>query len=102
MYFEKIDVDVRSMTDDLAQDIISGNSQASRTLAKLIEADTQGVFQPFAEAFAARLSDHIKRWVELGVPEANVALDEAVYQLLKMTAIDWDGYPSTGRPGEES
>ncbi|MCB0210809.1 MAG: hypothetical protein KDJ52_15835 [Anaerolineae bacterium] len=102
MYFETIEIDVQSMTNALAQDIISGNPAASHTLAKLIEADTQGVFQPFAQAFAARLSDHIRRWVELGVPEADVALDEAIYQLLKITAIDWDGYPSTGRPGEES
>lgn len=102
MFYEETHLNVKEEALTLASNIIDGNLDASHHLARLIEADTKGVFQPFAQAFAARLHDHLKRWAELGIPEPDAALEEAIYELLKFTAVDWDGYPSTGRPGEEA
>jgi hypothetical protein len=60
------------------------------------------VFQPFAEALAARLRDHLHRWAELGVTDPELTLEDEVYELLKRAAIDWDRFPCNGRPGEEA
>jgi hypothetical protein len=79
-----------------------GDSYASVHLARLIEADTKGALQPFAEALTARLTDHLNRNAELGITDAGESLEDEVYRLLHMAAIDWDGRPKTGRPGEEA
>jgi hypothetical protein len=85
----------------LIDDLDKGDPCASVHLARLIEADTQGVFRPFAEVLAARLGDHLKRYAELGVSDPEMTLTDEVYHLLQMAAVDWDGLPCNGRPGEE-
>ena len=80
----------------------NGDPVASHYLARIIEADTQGAFQPFAQALAARLCDLLERWAELGETDPYVTLEDEVYGLFQTTAIDWDGLQHNGRPGEES
>ncbi len=86
----------------LVHHLKEGDCCASINLARLIQADTQGVFQPFAEALAARLQDHLSRWAELGETDPRITLEDEVYQLLKVASIDWNGHPCNGRPGEEA
>ncbi|RMF04147.1 MAG: hypothetical protein D6768_03995 [Chloroflexi bacterium] len=86
----------------LVQCLENGDTQASIHLARLIETDESGVFQPFADAVTARLSDHLLRWAELGETNPAVTLEDEVYQILKTASTDWDGIFSSGRPGEES
>ena len=44
---------------------------------------------------AARLRDELERWAQLGVADPDVALEGEVYHLLKVTAVDWDGWLHT-------
>ena len=78
-----------------------GDTYASVHLARLVQTDTKGTLQPFAEALAARLCDHLGRYAEIGITDPYAALEDEVYELVKTAAIDWDGRPKTGRPGEE-
>jgi hypothetical protein len=78
-----------------------GDTYASVHLARLVQTDTKGALQPFAEALAARLCDHLGRYAEIGITDPFVALDDEVYKLLQIAAIDWDRRPKIGRPGEE-
>jgi hypothetical protein len=80
----------------------SGNQEASVHLARLIQADTRGALQPFAEALSARVCDHLNRYAELGITDPHTCLADEVYRLMKTAALDWDGLPKTGRPGEEA
>ncbi len=102
MITEKTKVDLQEEANNLVYYLLEGKTCASNYLARLIESDNKGVFVPFAEAFAARLRDHLHRFAELGETDPEVTLEDEVYQLLKMAAIDWDGLPCTGRPGEEA
>ena len=102
MFAETMVFDVKAETELLAQDLMSGDTCASFRLARLIEADSKGAFEPFAAALAARLRDHVERWAELDVTDPEITLDDEVYQILKAAAIDWDHLPCTGRPGEEA
>lgn len=77
-----------------------GNPDASHHLARLIEADDQSVFLPFAEALSARLRDHLQRFAEINITDPDETLDEEVYQLLKGAALDWSDMPTQGRMGE--
>jgi hypothetical protein len=95
-------IDIRRETEDLYNCLVSGDKRASVHLARLVEADTKGTLQPFAEALSARLCDHLHRFAEMGVIDPNRTLEDEVYGLLKTAAIDWDGFHKTGRPGEES
>jgi len=94
-------LNVKEEAESLAYYLTAGNPCASLYLARLIELDNQGTLQPFADALAARLQDHLQRWAELGSIDLDVVLEDEVYQLLKVTAVDWDGVPYTGYPGEE-
>lgn len=80
----------------------NGDTKASVHLARLIEADAHGALLPFAEALSARLIDHLNRFAELDITEPSTTLDEEVYQLLKVAAIDWALIPGQGRAGEGS
>ena len=71
-------------------------------MSRLIQADTQGALQSFAEALAARLGDHLNRYAELDITDPHTMLEDEVYRLIRTTAIDGDGLPKTGRPGEEA
>lgn len=102
MFAESMVFNVKEETEMLGQDLVNGDSCASFRLARLIEADSQGVFEPFAAALAARLRDHVVRWAELNVTDPEITLDDEVYQILKAAAVDWDHLPCTGRPGEEA
>jgi hypothetical protein len=95
-------INLRQEIDALFECINYGDRQASVHLARIIQADTQGTLQPFAEALAARLCDHLNRLAELGETDPYATLENEVYRLLKTAAIDWDGQPKTGRPGEEA
>jgi hypothetical protein len=86
----------------LAYYLGKGDACASHYLARLIEADTQGAFQPFAQALAARVREQLERWAELGVLDLEEMLEDEMYQLFKATAIDWDGWPGSDRPDEET
>ncbi len=78
----------------------NGDAAASVHLARLIEADAHGALLPFAEALGARIIDHLNRFAELNITEPDATLDEEVYQLLKVAAIDWALIPEQGRAGE--
>ena len=94
-------INLREEIEALFNCINRGDTQASVHLARIIQTDTRGTLQPFAEALTARLSDHLNRYAELGVTDPYVTLEDEVYRLIKTTAVDWDGFPKTGRPGEE-
>jgi hypothetical protein len=102
MIDQETNIDLQEEAQNLVLYMIDGETCASNHLARLIESDVHGVFVPFAEAFAARLRDHLHRYAELGETDPEVILEDEVYKLLKMAAIDWDGLPCTGRPGEEA
>jgi hypothetical protein len=99
---EEIAINLRDEVEGLLDCLTRGDTQASVHLARLIQADTEGVFQPFAEALAARLCDHLNRYAELGVTDPHTTLEDEVYKLIRTAAIDWDGLPKRGRPGEEA
>jgi hypothetical protein len=99
---EETTINLREEVEGLLDCLTRGNTQASVHLARLIQADTKGVFQPFAEALAARLCDHLNRYAELGITDPHTTLEDEVYRLIRTAAIDWDGLPKTGRPGEEA
>ena len=99
---ENVAVDLATEVAGLQNCLEKGDPHASIHLARLIEADTKGALQPFAEALTARLTDHLNRNAELGITDAYESLEDQVYRLLHMAAIDWDGRPKTGRPCEEA
>ncbi len=102
MLAEGATINIPEEAQKLAAYLEAGDPCASVHLARLIEADTQGTLRPFAEALAARLWDHLERYNELGITDPNVTLEDEVYRLLKAAAIDWNGLPCDGRPGEEA
>ena len=95
-------IDLKQEAEAFIHYLGSGDPCASRHLARLIEADNQGALRPFAEALAARLRDHLHRWAELGVTSPEETLEDEVYDLLRRAAVDWNGLPCEGRPGEEA
>lgn len=99
---DTIEINLATEVEGLRVCLENGNPYASIHLARLIEADTKGALQPFAEALTARLTDHLNRNAELGITDAGESLEDEVYRLLHMAAIDWNGLPKTGRPGEEA
>jgi len=101
MFMEGIKINLEQEAKAMAAYLEQGDPCASVHLARLIEADTMGAYRPFAEALAARLNDHLKRYAELGITDPDVALQDEVYRLIRFAAIDWDGIPCEGRPGEE-
>ena len=98
---EVTSINLRDEVESLYECLTRGDKQASVHLARLIQADSSGALQPFAEALAARLCDHLDRYAEIGVIDSHTTLDDEVYRLLQTAAIDWDKIPRTGRPGEE-
>jgi hypothetical protein len=95
-------IDLRAEIEGLFDCLISGDKRASVHLARLVECDTEATLQPFAEALSARLCDHLHRYAEMGIIDPNRTLEDEVYGLLKVAAVDWDGFLHKGRPGEES
>ena len=93
---------LRDEIEGLLDCLTRGDTYASVHLARLIEADTKGALLPFAEALSARIADHLNRYAELGVTDPYVTLEDEVYKLIQAAAIDWNGQPKTGRPGEEA
>jgi hypothetical protein len=95
-------INLREEIEGLFNCLTHGDTYASVHLARLIEADTRGTLQPFAEALSARLCDHLNRYAELGITDPYAMLEDEVYKLIQTAAIDWNGMPKTGRPGEEA
>jgi hypothetical protein len=95
-------INLQEEVESLCDSLKRGDPQASIHLARLFEADTHGALQPFADALAARLCDHLNRYAELGITDPYTALEDEVYKLIQVAAIDWNGRPKTGRPGEEA
>ena len=95
-------IDLRDEVEGLLDCLTRGDTYASVHLARIIEADTKGTLQPFADALSARLSDHLNRYAELGETDPYVTLEDEVYRLIQAAAVDWNGKPKTGRPGEEA
>lgn len=102
MFLEGMKVNLEQEATTMVTYLEQGDPCASVHLARLIEADTLGALRPFAEALAARLNDHLKRYAEMGVTDPDVTLQDEVYRLMRFAAIDWDGIPCGSRPGEES
>ena len=100
--FKENTIDLQEEANNLVSHLLDGEVCASNNLARLIVSDSKGVFKPFAEAFAARLCDHMHRFAELGETDPEETLNGDVYEILKLAAIDWNGLPCTGRPGEEA
>ena len=96
----EITIDLAEEAAALVACLHNGDTKASVHLARLIEADTHGTLLPFAEALGARIIDHLNRFAELDITDPGTTLDEEVYQLLKVAAIDWALIPGQGRPGE--
>lgn len=94
--------DLEVETAALLDCIRRGDPQASLHLARLFVADRRGALQPFADALAARLADHLSRYAETGVTDSWTALEDEVYGLMQAASIDWERIPRTGRPGEEA
>lgn len=101
MFLEGMKINLQEEASIMASYLEQGDPCASVHLARLIESDTQGAFRPFAEALAARLNDHLKRYAEMGVTDPDVTLEDEVYRLIRFAAADWDGIPCGSRPGEE-
>lgn len=99
---ETASINLRDEIDRLYDCLTRGDTFASVHLARLVEADTKGTLQPFAEALAARLCDHLNRYAELGITDPHETLEDTVYKLIQAAAIDWNRLPKTGRPGEEA
>jgi hypothetical protein len=95
-------IDMKQEVDEFYRCLSQGDRRASVHLARLIEADTRGTLQPFAEALAARLCDHLDKYADLGETDSRVTLDDEVYRIIRTAAIDWNGHPRNGRPGEEA
>ncbi len=99
---ETMSINLRQEVEGLLDCLTRGDRQASVHLARLIQADSRGALQPFAEALGARLCDHLNRYAELGITDPYTCLEDEVYRLIRTAAVDWDHRPKTGRPGEES
>lgn len=99
---EERSVNLREEIEGLLDCLSRGDTFASVHLARLIEADRGGALQPFAEALTARLCDHLSRYAELGETDPYVTLENEVYRLIHDAAVDWNGQPRSGRPGEEA
>jgi len=78
-----------------------GDGRASVHLARLMTTDTRGTLQPFADALAARLCDHLNRWAELGVTSSWSALEDEVYGLMQAASIDWGRIAGKSERGSE-
>ena len=102
MSYEATSIDLRDEIEGLYDCLTCGDTYASVHLARLIHADAGGALQPFAEALAARLCDHLNRYSEIGISDPHTTLDGEVYRLIQTAAIDWDKIPRPGRPGEEA
>ena len=102
MFDESTVVNLRDEVEGLLDCLTRGDTYASVHLARIIGADTKGTLQPFAEALSARLSDHLNRYAEMGETDPHVTLEDEVYRLIQAAAVDWNGQPKTGRPGEEA
>jgi hypothetical protein len=89
-------INVNEETHALVRQLAVGDTAASYHLARLIKADEFGALQPFAEALAARLQEHLGRWAELGETDPCVILEDDVYQLMKLASIDWAGLQRNG------
>jgi hypothetical protein len=99
---EATSISLRDEIEGLYDCLSRGDTHASVHLARLIQVDTRGALQPFAEALAARLCDHLSRYAEIGVNDPHTTLEGEVYRLLQTAAIDWDRIPRPGRAGEEA
>ena len=99
---EKLTMRLREEIDALFYCMTRGDTQASVHFARVIQSDIKGALQPFAEALTARLCDHLSRYAEMGELNPYNTLRDEVYKLIQTAAIDWDGLPKTGRPGEEA
>jgi len=82
-------IDPRSEAAALIDCMERGDARASVHLARLMATDTRGTLQPFADALAARLADHLSRYAELGVSDSWTALEDEVYGLMQSASIDW-------------
>ena len=96
------EIDVKTEGEALVDCLRRGDPRASVHLARLFTADRDGALQPFAEALAARLSDHLSRSAEAGPLDSWDALQDQVYELIQSASIDWSKIPGKGRPGEEA
>jgi hypothetical protein len=91
-----ISMNLRDEVEGLLDCLLRGDNHASVHLARIFEADTRGVFRPFAEVLSARLCDHLSRYAEIGVTDPYVALEDEVYRLIQAGAVDWDRIARAG------
>jgi hypothetical protein len=93
-------IDPRAEAQALIDCMERGDARASVHLARLMTTDSRGTLQPFADALAARLADHLSRYAELGVSDSWTALEDEVYGLMQSASIDW-GRTSAADPKHE-
>ena len=80
-------IDIRDEVESLYECLTRGDKQASVHLARLIQADNSCALQPFAEALAARLCDHLNRYAEIGVVDPHTTLEDEVYNILHTLSL---------------
>ena len=94
-------IDPRAEAQALTECMERGDPRASVHLARLMTTDTRGTLQPFADALAARLADHLSRYAELGVSDSWTALEDEVYGLMQTASIDWGRGPAADAKHED-
>lgn len=94
-------IDPRAEAQALIECMERGDPRASVHLARLMTTDTRGTLQPFADALAARLADHLSRYAELGVSDSWTALEDEVYGLMQTASIDWGRSPAADTKHED-
>jgi hypothetical protein len=94
-------IDLESEAAALIDCMRRGDARASVHLARLMTVDEKGTLQPFADALAARLADHLSRYAEIGVTDSWTALEDEVYGLMQAASIDWRRLPPADQEQED-
>ncbi len=100
--FEDSTFDVKQEAEGLVNCLARGDTEASVHFARVVESDTKGALRPFAHALCARLCNHLIRYAGVGIDDPRMALENEVYHLIKIAAIDWDATHRSGGQDEEA
>lgn len=98
--FDDPTLDAQQEAEGLVDCLARGDIEASIHFARVVESDTKGALRPFAQALYARLCDHLVRYAGVGIEDPREALENEVYHLIKIAAIDWDATHGPNSRGE--
>jgi hypothetical protein len=98
--FDDPTIDTQQEAEGLVDCLARGDIEASIHFARVVESDTKEALRPFAQALYARLCDHLIRYAAVGIADPREALENEVYHLIKIAAIDWDENHGPGSRGE--